>query len=136
MISKEDLVWTPNKGLGPIALDTRIDEAVRKYSAYLFAEDVDEIGLVTYILPEVDVRLDVEGEKIVAIRSSTDFYYQNENMIGMTIFQAGSLLGKIADEIGNEVEYDDGDTQVCFEFFDEGLQVWTSQGRIVSATCL
>lgn len=136
MLVKEDLVWSPNVGLGPVTFGSPVGELTQSLGAYADVKISDETGWDSYCLPEVDLSVDAEDGKIVAIRSYSTFFYKGENLIGMSIIQAGRLLGRTADEIGAEVEYDDGDVQVSFDFINEGLQVWTSHGRVVSATCM
>ena len=54
----------------------------------------------------------------------------------MNIIELVNILDCSADEVGESVIYDDGDIRTPYEYFDLGLQLWTSKQRVTSVSCL
>ncbi|WNF48445.1 hypothetical protein RHP75_08540 [Pseudomonas sp. SG20056] len=128
--------WTPNKSLGPVKIGSSIDAYILSLG-FIYDEDSDPAdGWVSYIDKAGDVYIDVSDGLVVSITSYGEFYYKSLNLIGATILELGALVGRVADEVGSAVEFDDGDIKNSYDYFDLGLQVWASQGVITSATCL
>lgn len=128
--------WIPNKSLGPVVIDSKISEYFKSLNVVRDETSTDSTDWDTYIVPGDDVCIDVAGEEVVSITAYLEFKYDGKNIIGMTTMQVEQMLGCTADEIGDAVEYDDGDVKIPFDYFDLGLQVWASDGVVTSATCL
>jgi len=131
--------WVPNIRLGQIFLGEDINVYVNNLGAILQDEEKgsdDCTSWVSYALPDPDVFIDVENQKVVSITSYRDFIYKNKNLIDMSIIELEDVLGCSADEVGETIFYDDADQKTPYEFFDLGLQVWVSEKRVVSISCL
>jgi hypothetical protein len=133
---KELWAWEPNKSLGPVAIGSAIEIYIDQHG---FAYDEDSgpnDEWISYADKSGDVYIDTEEGLVVSITAYRDFYYKHLNLIGANIIGLGALLGQVADEVGEAVEYEDGDVKNCYDFTELGLQIWASRGIITSATCL
>ncbi len=128
--------WVPNKSLGPIIIDSKISDYFENLNVVRDETSTDSTDWDTYIVPANDVYIDVDGEDVVSITAYREFKYDGKNVIGMTTAQLEKVLGCTPDEVGEAVEYDDGDVKTSFDYFDLGLQIWASDEVITSATCL
>ena len=127
-------VWVKNKQLGPIVIGDEIQKHIETLAAML--EEADGSEWDTYTVPDEDVYIDVENHKVVSISAYTEFFYCGYNVIGMTIHALTQLLDCKADDIGEPIEYEDGDIKISYDFVKVGLQVWCSEDVITSVTCL
>ncbi|WP_440056712.1 hypothetical protein ACSLBF_17685 (plasmid) [Pseudoalteromonas sp. T1lg65] len=127
--------WIPNKSLGNINLGESLSSVKSKHS--LLGHEADPItGWATYYIKNDDVYVDCEDDTVVSITSFKNFTHLGKNCIGINIIELGAILGVLPDEIGDPVEYDDNDIKVPREYFDLGLQVWTTNNIVSSMTCL
>ncbi len=109
---------------------------VSSLGAFVPEDHESSIDWVRYSIPDYDVCIDVEDKIIVSVTSYSEFLYKGLNLIGMNIIELGQALDCTADEIGETIEYDDGESKTPYEYFGLGLQIWVSEGEVVSASCL
>lgn len=128
--------WVPNSSFGPIKLGDGINSYVQKLHLLNDVAEDDFTNWIGYKLPNVDIYIYVENGIIVSITSYEEFVYKGKNVIGMKGNQLGEILGCEPSELGRSVLFDDGDIQTPFEYFNLGLQLWVSNGIVVSASIL
>ena len=130
--------WLPNIGLGPISLGSLISSYIEIYKLEIDEEDVDDTGWLQYKFPtkEIYIQVDISTNLVESILSYDDFYYKGKNIIGIGLDELEILLRCKPDEIGESVVYDDADVQTPYDYISIGLQVWTSNSKIVSASCV
>lgn len=131
---KESWIWIPNKSLGPITIGSPVEAYINKLG-FSCDEDSDD-STECYVDKSGDIYIDALDGLVESITSYREFYYKHVNLIGSSILELGTLIGKVADEAGESVEFEDGDVKSCYDYFDLGLQVWASRGIITSASCL
>ena len=126
--------WVPKKSLGDIELGASIGLIKSGYD--LLGGEYDSVtGWTTYYLPDHDIYIDTENDNIICITSYRDFFYKNQNIIGINILLLGETLGVLPDEVGEPVEYEDGEVKTPREYFELGLQVWMSRNVVSSVSC-
>ena len=131
----DDWVWVPNQSLGPVFIGSKIENYI---GVFALTKDttVDATGWDTYVFPNHNIYIDTDNGKVVSITSYSEFFYKGQNLIGLGILELSKLFGVDPDEIGDPVEYEDGDIKQPFEYFDLGLQVWMSDGTVTSVSCM
>lgn len=127
--------WHPGIGLGPFKFNEYIERYVDTYKLKKDLEELDNTEWITYEVPNTEISLDVEGERLVSISSYDYFCFKNKNLIGMKLSVFLDLMPSSEYEVGERTEYDDGEVQTAYEFDDVGLQLWESDGVIVGAAC-
>lgn len=130
-----DWEWIPNRSLGPVSIGSRIESYIEIF-ALVKEESADATRWDTYIFPSFNTYIDTEDGEVVSITAYKEFFYKGQNLIGASIVKLGNLLGVKPDEIGQPVEYDDGDIKTPYEYFDLGLQIWVSNSCVTSASCM
>lgn len=128
--------WNPNVGVGGIIFGEPIQKYIDDLGVYL-DEDDEPVGTwIRYIVPGIEMYVDVENDKVVSVNSFENFFYRGVNLIGSNIEILKQLLpGEIPGQ-GETVEYDDGDIQTVFDYDLSSLQVWCrDDGTIVSVSC-
>ena len=128
--------WEPNKSLGPVAIGSAIEIYIDQHGFVYDDDSAPNDEWISYADKSGDVYIDTEDGLVVSITAYRDFYYKHLNLIGANIIELGALLGQVADEGGEAVEFEDSDVKRCYDYIDLGLQVWASRGVITSATCL
>lgn len=96
-------------------------------------EPMDEFGKEYYKSPDNNLMLAVRKQKLESIFCYQTLYYQNINLIGLTIAELCQLFN--TQPTGEVSEYDfedDGYPQFVYQFDTIGLQVWEKQGKIVT----
>lgn len=129
-------VWIPNKSLGELFLGAPIQLYKNKNIGIKKQNYESASTWSTYEWTSQNIYIDVEDEKIVCIRSYSDFFYKKENFIGMKIDNIIKLLNKNPDEIDEPVEYENGNIHIDYRFFSLGLHVDCCDGKAFSATCI
>lgn len=129
-------VWIPNVSLGPILLGSSVKNYVNTLGAIRSEEAGDSTGWESYVIHDYDVYIDVSTGKVVSATAYSDFIYEDTNIIGSTIQQLNRILNHSAFEVGDPIEFDDGDVKISYDYFELGLQVWSSDTAVTSATCL
>jgi len=127
--------WVPKIGLGPFKLGKKIEKYKKEFELILLDEE-DSTNWDSYKLPKLDVYIDVEDGIIESIQSDEYFCYVGINLIGLTLSELNKNLPNSSLNIGDYVEYDDGDIQIPYDFDELGLQVWLSNDKVVSIICL
>lgn len=128
--------WIPNEGLGPVKFECDINVYIKKLGALLdLSDEPDSTNWVQYHLPDREVFIDVESNKVVSILCYDEFLYKGNNLIGMRVADVDKLIECSPDEIGEPVIYDDGDVQTPYEYMSLGLQIWFSNNQAVSISC-
>lgn len=133
------VVWLllPNISLGPFVFGTGIGQYIDKFGARLKVDpDASPLELQTYSLPSSDDYLGVENGILVSMTAHQGVIYKGVDLVGLRIADLEGLLGCRADDTGTAVEYENGEVRTPSDFFEFGLQVWTSNGIVVSASCL
>jgi len=129
--------WVPNKSLGPISIGADISIYIKDFNATIDKNMADDLtGWDSYDLLDFKVRIDVENNKVMSITSYKEFLFKKRNAFDMSVSQFFKLLENSPNEIGDNVEFDDGDIKTPYEFFEIGLQVWASNSVITSITCM
>lgn len=127
--------WIPNTSLGNIAIDESLSSVRSKYK--LLASEEDSItGWTSFFIPDHDIYIDVENGKVVSITSYNKFLYREKNCIGLNMLDLGEVLGTLPDEIGEAIEFQDGEVKTPREYLNLGLQVWSTNNHVTSITCL
>ena len=129
--------WVPNKSFGPILLGENVSIYAKELKLILDDSGIsDSTGWNTWLSELFEIMINSDFEKVISVTAYDEFCYEDKNIIGMSIDQLLDTLGDEADEVGESVEYDDGDVQTPYEFYDLGLQDWLSQDKVVSISCL
>jgi len=129
--------WVPNKSLGPILIGADIRTYIKDFNATIDKNMGDDLtGWDSYDLLDYEIRIDAENNKVLSITSYKEFLFRKRNAFDLSVSQFIKLLECSPDEIGDNVEYDDGDIKTPYEFFEIGLQVWASNSVITSITCM
>jgi hypothetical protein len=125
--------WCPRKSLGPFVLGD-VFAASPFYSIFSRADSlsVGSVHLVSYVMNEGELRIEVKDGKIESVSSEKTFIYNESNFIGMALSDVESILGVRADEIDVPLKSDEA---TIADFSDLGLQIVINDGRITSATC-
>ena len=121
------LTWQPNEGIGPIRFGGDINHYIELLKLVIDPDDAhDNTGWIQYQIPGKEVFVDVEADKVESVLCYKEFFFKNQNLIGMKVAELEVVLNCLVDEIGNSILYDDGDLQTPREYFTLGLQVWSS----------
>lgn len=131
-----DWNYVPNVSLGPIEIGSDIDDHVRTLGARYDESSADGSPWDSYVIPEHDIYIDVADGRVISITGYKVTSFKDHNLIGMSLIHLGEVLGVTADEVGDPVEFDDGDVKTSYDYFALGLQIWVSNGIVTSATCL
>ncbi|RLA51907.1 MAG: hypothetical protein DRR42_09045 [Gammaproteobacteria bacterium] len=127
--------WFPNRSLGPVTIGSNIEIYIANL-ALVKDESTDATGWDTYILPDFEIYIDVEDGKVISITAYREFLYKGRNLVGTNLIELDGLIDAKADEVGQPVEYEDGDIKTPYEYFGLGLQVWVSKNRVTSISCM
>jgi hypothetical protein len=127
--------WLPRVGLGPFKLGENIQKFKHNYDFVLLDEE-DTTNWDSYKLSELDIYIDVEDDIIKSIHSDKYFCYKGINLIGLTLEEFNQQLSQFSAEIGEYVEFDNGDIQTPYDYDEVGLQVWLSNNKVVSVICM
>ncbi|MFT4928827.1 MAG: hypothetical protein ACI8WB_004947 [Phenylobacterium sp.] len=130
------LTWEPNEGIGPIRFGGDINHYIELLKLVIDPDDApDKTGWIQYQIPGKEVFIDAEADKVESVLCYKEFFFKNQNLIGMKVIDLDIVLNCHADEIGDSILYDDGDLQTPREYFSLGLQVWSSDNVVVSISC-
>jgi hypothetical protein len=123
------LFWEPLIAVGPFKFGTSIQQYIEMYSLQ-FVDDTDEVDCwLTYITPDKTTYIYAEGENIVSIACYECLFYQDQNLIGLSVSEIRKLLGN-EDEIGEVVG-----GGIPIEYFSLGLQLWVQEEFVTDVTC-
>ncbi len=122
----------PNKGLGRYILGSDIQEYQERYGVVLHRTEDSQTGWSCYKDANSKVYLYTEDHNVVAITVYDSCTYKGHELIGMPIGDFLQLLDIEPDEIGEPIEYQDGDVQTPYEFYELELEIWTSKGVVCS----
>lgn len=127
----------PNISLGPFVFGSEVAAYIDKFGARLEVDpDAGHLELQTYSLPNTDGYLGVENGILISVTVRKGAFYKGVDIVGLRISELDSLLGCSADDCGPAVEYDSGEAQTPYDYFEFGLQVWTVAEKVVSVSCL
>ncbi len=127
----------PNISLGPFVFGTEVAAYIDKFGARLKVDpNAGPLELQTYSLPNTDDYLGVENEILVSVTAHKGVFYKGVDIVGLRISELESLLGGPADDCGPAVEYESGEVQTPYDYFEFGLLVWTVAEKVVSVSCL
>ena len=134
---KESWIWVPNKSLGEIFLESKIDDYIESHDLALIKESYSTYQWMNYKPRGYDISIFFDENRLVTGITSMDyFFYKGENFIGLMGVDLISLL-KEKPEIGQSIEFDDGDVHDAWSFDSLGLDVHLSNdGVIVLASCI
>lgn len=128
--------WEPLKSVSVF----RFNDEIKKYEeSCRLVEDPDmyseTVGLVSYDVPNHNVRIDVEKGLIVTVSCDEELLYKGQNLIGMDQDKAIKLIGHPPEKVGESLIIGDKE-QFTLEFDSLGLMLWVNEsGKIVSADC-
>jgi len=132
----ERWLWKPNSSVGVIKLGDNISHYVDSLDLKIWDEEADETGWVDYKIPKVDTYISTQNGVVRSISSYEVFTYNETNLIGLKLEDLYQILNCKPDEIGTPVIYEDGDIQIPYEYFELGLELWISDGKVVLASCI
>ena len=128
--------WLPNIGFGPFKFEEPINHYLQDKKLVVVDDIEPSLGWKNYKVLSEEIYIDVEDEKIVCFSSYEKFYYSSINLIGLQREELVEHLGRVPEEIGDGVVYDDGDVRVPMMFNSLGLIIWTSNEIAVLASCI
>lgn len=125
--------WDPGVGVGAFRYGDLISVYLSKFDLELTVpEKSSDTGWGRYEIADGEVIVWTEGGRIVGVRCEEEFVYKQQNLIGMTQEQLVTLMGE-PDEIGDDVELEDGSVYTPYEYEDLALEVWFTNGKAVVA---
>jgi hypothetical protein len=127
------LNWTPRCSLGPFLIGGSIGY-VTNFVDILKSDDlhVDFLEIESYVTCDGALRFEVCKNIIESVSSESEFLFDGNNIIGMSVHDVESLLKSEADEADSTESKDD---PIIVDFVDLGLQLVVNNNLIVSATC-
>lgn len=125
------LAFIPFKSIGKFIFDTNIDEYRDELTSFNY-EEPDEFNKEYYRSQDDNLMIAVRKNILESIFSYKELYYENTNLIGLSLSEFQKLLQ--VDDVGHVEEYDLGDEvpQFVYQFDDIGVQVWTKQDKVVT----
>ena len=127
-----------NDSLGPIKLNSNISKYTNRYRIEKLEDPTDTTGWTSYEINADGIVIDVDelSGLIVSVTARKKCLLDGKNMIGRSLSELNELLPEQTVEKGDAVEYEDGDLRTPYDYENSGLQVWVSNGSIMSITCL
>lgn len=123
------LLWEPLLSVGPFKFDTLIQSYIEPYNLN-FVEAADEVvNWDTYATSDKNVYIDVEDSKIVAISCYKHLFYKGKNLVGLSLSEIRTMLGK-ENEVGDQIG-----EKIPIEYYSLSLQVWLKEGYVTNVTC-
>lgn len=127
--------WNPLKNVGPFKINTSIDDYIEKYNLKKTENGKkDKTNWITYREINSNISIHVENNRIVSIACYKYCFYNDVNIIGLTINDFKNLINKTPDDNIDTIEIEN-ETQYVYEFEDLGCQVWERSGKIVTIFC-
>lgn len=127
--------WQPNVGLEPFKFNTLIDEYIAQFELFLDPDDSpDTTDWIQYKMPNHEVSIDVENKKIVSIFTDESFCYQGNTLLGKKVSELESIIAQKPDNVGEPVDYGDGNIQIPLEYDSLGLIAWICNDVVISAS--
>ncbi|UMY65276.1 MULTISPECIES: hypothetical protein [unclassified Flavobacterium] len=123
--------FVPFEQVGEFKLGTPINDYLKSFS-FTFSEKDTITEWETYELQEEGLELYVENGLIVSICCRDECIYKGRNMIGMGIDEFLSAFS-VHSSSSNKIHLDDDESQFVYDIDEMGLQVWSRNGRIVTA---
>ena len=122
--------WTPLESLGPFEFNEPVDKYASRFSLFLIPEEVEEDEeWETYGLPgDEDARIYVEDGLLESVIVSSNFFYNNVNLIGLPPEEALEILEMEPDEV-EQIETGEGEED-AYSFYDVNLQFYVLDGVI------
>ncbi len=123
--------FVPLERIGDFGLNTDICNYIEVFD-FKYSPADDSTEWETYLLENDGISLYVEDDKIVSIVCDEECLYKGRNIIGMDInefinFYNVNPVGEV-----DRLYVNDYETQDVYEFDDIGLQVWCSNGIIIT----
>lgn len=127
------MVLTPLKSVGPFLFDSSISN----YSDFMLHE-VDEefdeeVGWKAHTIPDKEVRIYTENEKIVSIACYDELYLDGNNLIGLEVGVFKSIINSELSDY-EKIELDNGIKEIL-DYDSLGIQAYAMYGFIDSITC-
>jgi hypothetical protein len=122
--------WIPGKSVGPFSFGELVDTAIRDFGLVRLSEEgylTDDWD--TYEIPGYESRVFVVNGVIENVLCCDSLLYKGSDLIGLTLVEATSVLGK-----EDEVKKDMGPWDAVY-YFESGLTLWIANGVVESATC-
>ena len=122
--------WTPLESLGPFVFNEPVEKYLSRFSLHLVPDEYEETdGWETYGLPgDEDTRIYFEDGLLESVIVSSNFFYNNANLIGLPPEEALEVLDMEPDEI-EKIETDEG-SEDAYSFYDTNLQFYVLDGVI------
>ena len=86
--------WVPGKSVGPFSLRERADTIIRDFVLVRFSADDPTDDWDTYEVPGYESRVFVENGVIASVLCCDSLLYDGSDLIGLTLVEATSVLGK------------------------------------------
>ncbi|WP_089724377.1 hypothetical protein [Candidatus Thiosymbion oneisti] len=133
-----EMILEPLRGVGPFLFGEVIEPLINKLGLIELPEEYDdEVGWITYTIPEQDICIYSEDGKIVSVACYEDCWYKGRNLIGLAFQDVVQLLAPT--NLPNEpdaIEIDDEEQMVYdIEIESADVQLWVRDGVVVTAIC-
>ena len=136
LIRNNELIWIPEKGLGPFLIGVKIKNYIHKFDLELVSDEMkDGDDWNAYrIKGRDDIRIYSVDSKVESILCEEYCFYEGKNLIGITVEQLINELNTEPNEKVDEIELDDG-IHYVYDFDEYGCQVWVKDNIIVTFIC-
>lgn len=132
MESKKHMILIPNRSLGDFILGSNIKMYLQRDHTKKIYRDPTSTD-ISYYFKEDDVNVWCDRNGIVnTIRCTSSCFYKEMNLIGMKFDDFLEIFPNKPDyeDIVYMLVNDKGQRQHVYDFFNDGLQVWTWRKRI------
>ncbi|ACL05154.1 conserved hypothetical protein [Desulfatibacillum aliphaticivorans] len=122
--------WTPLEGIGPFVFNEPVEKYASKFSLFPIPDEVEEDeDWETYGMPgDEDARFYFEDGLLESVIVSSNFFYNNANLIGLPPDEALEVLEMEPDDI-EKIDTDEGEED-AYSFYDVNLQFYVLDGVI------
>ena len=124
--------WKPRCAVGSINFGADEESLMSTSLKRIHDEEGDLTGWNVYG-DETRFRVYCENKSIISISVHDQLLFKGVNLIAMTLDELKNELNSEGTD-GENVEMPDGPQQV-WQFEEYGLQIWTSNGIVITAIC-
>lgn len=128
-MSVDSWEWRPGRSVGPFRFGSDANAVIERFGLCKLEPDCPGAYWETYEIPGHESRISTEGGKISSINCWDRLSYKGFDLLTLTINEARAILGP--EEQAESV----GEGAMAVYYNSLGLTLWTSDGKIESATC-
>ncbi len=121
--------WIPLRSVGFVVFGEDAEEKINQFNLVKLDPPCESADWETYELLADETRVTVENGKFVSVLCDSNLYYNEKDLIGISIEEIREILGK-----EDEIEKDVGDEDAVY-YYQLGLTLWMKNRYIVGATC-